>query len=35
MLAIDHIWDIRTLNETLAIEKKKKTKKKKSPPQDS
>ena len=24
MLAIDHIWDIRTLNETLAIEKKKK-----------
>lgn len=35
MLAIDHIWDIRTLNETLAIEKKKTTKNKKSPPQDS
>ena len=29
MLAIDHIWDIRTLNETLAIEKNKKQKNKK------
>ena len=32
MLAIDHIWDIRTLNETLAIEKKQKNKKQEKPP---